>query len=555
MAEIIRPGVGASNAFVVLPGKQVTLRATGLAGDEYVEVQIVELSRAPEFTGDSCCATPASDVVVLNSVPLLCAPDSPVRLTQEIPFAVINGPQLVTLQAVVVAGPGALVSVELLQTEDDCCAPTICQCLDNTWEPSGAIRCVGENVEREEVSNCGNKRWEFERAVAWTDTGGVRCEGANVEKEQVNDCGATKWVAKGPQTWTPTGQERCVGANVELEEKNDCGTVRWVVDRAASWTDTGAVRCEGTNVEKEQVNECGTTQWVIKGPQTWTPTGQERCVGANVEREEKNDCCCETRWVTDRAVAWTPTGETRCENNLIENKEANDCGAVRWTATATVCGYCPSLRVSCDGQSGFGFHEMDPKDPAATVEMAPCAGDTSVDSLWIYPSAGPGHTVKVTDCDGVLIGYAVNKSDCAPDCGCNDPVINIKTTVAAPVVNVAAPEVTNNFAPTTNVAAPKVTNNFAPTTNVAAPAVNVRAPEVTNNFAPTTNVAAPEVTTNVAAPEVTNNFAPTTNVAAPEVNITQAAPNLVAQVIADDGTITSTLSDGSTVVSNPLPSC
>jgi hypothetical protein len=139
----------------------------------------------------------------------------------------------------------------------------------------------------------------------------------------------------------------------------------------------------------------------------------------------------------------------------------------------------------------------------------------------------------VPNSDGVAIGYAANQSDCAADCGCpKDPVITVNNTnnVAAPTVNVAAPEVTvtpvNNFAPTTNVAAPEVTavNNFTPTTNVAAPAV-------------------------------TNNFAPTTNVAAPEVNITQAAPNLVAQVIADDGTITSTLSDGSTVVSNALPSC
>jgi hypothetical protein len=188
------------------------------------------------------------------------------------------------------------------------------------------------------------------------------------------------------------------------------------------------------------------------------------------------------------------------------------------------------MRLSCDGQPGFGFHLMDPKDPAATVEMATCPGDETTDSVWIYPAAGPGHTVKVMDCDGNPIGYAANRSDCAPDCGCPETVINVNNTnnVAAPTVNVAAPEVTvtpvNNFAPTTNVAAPEVTNNFTPTTNVAAPAV-------------------------------TNNFTPTTNVAAPEVNITQAAPNLVAQVIADDGTITSTLSDGSTVVSNPLPSC
>jgi hypothetical protein len=224
------------------------------------------------------------------------------------------------------------------------------------------------------------------------------------------------------------------------------------------------------------------------------------------------------------ATTWSPTGETRCVNNLTQTKETSNCGTDRWVATTTTCGYCPSMRLSCSGEPGFGFHEMDPKDPAATVEMAPCAGDTAVDSIWIYPSAGPGHTVKVADCDGNVLGYGANRSDCAPDCGCPETVINVNNTnnVAAPTVNVAAPAVSvtpvNNFAPTTNVAAPAVTNNFAPTTNVAAPAV-------------------------------------TTNVAAPEVNITQAAPNLVAQSIADDGTITSTLSNGSTVVSNPLPSC
>lgn len=163
--------------------------------------------------------------------------------------------------------------------------------------------------------------------------------------------------------------------------------------------------------------------------------------------------------------------------------------------------YCPSMRLSCSGGAGFGFHEMDPKDPAATVELAPCAGDTSTDSSWIYPTAGPGHTVKVADCDGVFIGYAANRSDCAPDCGCPETTVN-------------------------------VTNKFAPVTNVAAPEVFI-----TNRFNPV------------------NNFEPTTNVAAPEVNIDLPEPSLVAMNIGNDGAVTATLSSGETVVSNPLPSC
>jgi hypothetical protein len=370
MQQIIKAGAGASTAFVIQPGKQLTLSASGLAGDDVVVIEVVTLSRAPEFTGDSCCAVTAPDIQVIAFTPLLCAPGVARELTAESPYVVLDGPQLVTLRVRVIADPGALVEVFLHETDSDGCAE------------------------------------------AW------RCPPG------------------------PTSIEITSLPPIELK--------RHVV---------------------------------------------------------ASEIVCDQLW-----YIWSDGTKT--------------------TETLPACPpvYCPSLRLSCDGQPGYGFHLLDPKDPAATVEMAPCAGDTSMDSIWIYASAGPGHTIKIMDCDGVVIGYAANRSDCAPDCGCPETVINVNNTnnVAAPTVNVAAPEVTvtpvNNFAPTTNVAAPAVTNNFTPTTNVAAPAV-------------------------------TNNFTPTTNVAAPEVNITQAAPNLVAQVIADDGTITSTLSDGSTVVSNPLPSC
>jgi hypothetical protein len=393
MQQIIKAGAGASTAFVIQPGKQLTLSASGLAGDDVVVIEVVTLSRAPEFTGDSCCAVTAPDIQVIAFTPLLCAPGVARELTAESPYVVLDGPQLVTLRVRVIADPGALVEVFLHETDSDGCA----------------------------------EAWRCPAVAAPVEVSSLPC------------------------------LEICELPVVELKKQ--------VVD---------------TQVV------CGEL-WYIWSDGTKT---------------------------TETLPACPPV-------------------------------YCPSLRLSCDGQPGYGFHLMDPKDPAATVEMAPCAGDTSTDSIWIYASAGPGHTIKIMDCDGVVIGYAANRSDCAPDCGCPETVINVNNTnnVAAPTVNVAAPEVTvtpvNNFTPTTNVAAPAVTNNFTPTTNVAAPAV-------TNNFTPTTNVA---------APAVTNNFTPTTNVAAPEVNITQAAPNLVAQVIADDGTITSTLSDGSTVVSNPLPSC
>jgi len=151
---------------------------------------------------------------------------------------------------------------------------------------------------------------------------------------------------------------------------------------------------------------------------TWGPTGETRCAAGNIENKEESNCGT-LRWTVVGPQTWVPTGETRCANHLIENQEVNGCGTLRWTPTTLTCGYCPSLPLSCDGlNSGYGYHIDDPKDPAATVEMAPCAGDTSVDSIWIYPTAGEGHTIKELDCDGTLIGYAANRSDCAAECGC-----------------------------------------------------------------------------------------------------------------------------------------
>jgi hypothetical protein len=155
--------------------------------------------------------------------------------------------------------------------------------------------------------------------------------------------------------------------------------------------------------------------------------------------------------------------------------------------------YCPSQRLP-DG--GYGFHTNDPKDPTATVEIAPCAGDTSVETVWVYPTSRPGATTRVEDCAGALIGYASNNSTCAPDCGCPDMNITVQ-----PAVN--------------NVTVQPAVNNFAPA--------------VTNNFAPTTNVAAP--------------------------NVTLPSPNIVAAEYDPNGKLTLTNSQGGTVATGDLPTC
>jgi hypothetical protein len=645
MPQIIKQGAGASNAFVILPGKQVTLWATGLAGDDYIEIEVVTLSRAPDFIGDSCCAAPTPDIQVTSFVPLMCSADISRQLTALAPYVILDGPQLVTLRAVVHADPGALVEVFLEETDSDGsaeqwrCEPT---CTDDTWSPSGNERCVGTDVESEEVSNCGTPRWVVDRPQTWTPTGDTRCENNLVENKEINDCGKTRWtattVACGFCASYPAPLDKCDGqaafgfregdvrdplATVQITDC-DGGDAVYFYPSAGPGHSVPVKDCDGTIIGYgANVSECASgmptrieigvlpdvviaevPDLVIKelpvieiakhvvatrevcgelryiwsdGTETTEtlpicpvpavycasyPVPQDKCDGQAAFGFREGDARdpLATVQITDcdggDAVYFYPSAGPghsvpvkECDGTIIGyGANVSDCAsgmptrieigtlpAIKidqlpeldigklpelkigdmpvieikrhvvavtrvdgevWTTWSdgtkqievlpspeVAPAYCASIRLN---GGGYGYHANDQRDPAATVVIEPCAGDTSVDKIYLYPAAGPGHTARQNDCDGNLIGYGANRSDCAADCGCpKDPVIN-----------------------------------------------------VTNKFNPTTNVAAPDV-----------------NVTAPDVNVTLPAPTLVAHALSTDGVLTSTLSDGSVVTSNPLPSC
>lgn len=60
---------------------------------------------------------------------------------------------------------------------------------------------------------------------------------------------------------------------------------------------------------------------------------------------------------------------------------------------------------------GFGFVAGDVTDPEATVVMTACDGKAP--TVKLYPTPRPGANTPQYDCDGAVIGYAVNKSNCA----------------------------------------------------------------------------------------------------------------------------------------------
>ena len=467
--EILNPLSSLSNAqtaFTIYPGKQITLHAKGLAGDDKVFVEILELSKAPDFTGNPCCTFYRTDIQVVARTPLLCPDGRPTELTAEYPVGVMNAPQSVTLGVRVEADDAAVVSVELYETDSDGCVACICDrpptpCEDATWTPTGEERCVGANVEKQELSNCGNSRWSVDRPQTWTPTGETRCVNNLVEAQEENDCGKTRWVATttvcGFCPSYPVPRDLCDGQSAyafrECDTKDPLATVEIVdcdgankvyvypscgdghsvpvtdcdgvlLGYAANTSD--CVQNETLYIEVNALPTIDVNPIEVKSLPTVEVAPIEIESLPTIDVNPIDVKSLPTVEVAPIEIESLPTIDVK--KHVVSSETYQGKLYYIWSdgtkteddlpAEPTV--YCPSLRLSCDGsQPGFGFHLLDPKDPAATVEMAPCADDISVDSVWIYPSAAPGHTVKVTDCDGNIIGYAANRSACAPECPCN----------------------------------------------------------------------------------------------------------------------------------------
>lgn len=151
-------------------------------------------------------------------------------------------------------------------------------------------------------------------------------------------------------------------------------------------------------------------------PTTWTWTGGERVNGERVEREYRSNCDT-TEWRDDRALEWVETGKTRCVNHVEEAQEQSEFGKLRWTATGKSCGYSPSVPISDGCEVGYMFHPDEERDPAASVAVSDCDGRVLG---YVYPTAATGRTVEVGHCAGVIVGYAVNRSETAFDVKCKE---------------------------------------------------------------------------------------------------------------------------------------
>lgn len=107
--------------------------------------------------------------------------------------------------------------------------------------------------------------------------------------------------------------------------------------------------------------------------------------------------------------------ETYCEQFEKIGKYADGAGGY-YTRTIMInapdCGYIPAYYgtyeirdITGELLMGYGFSFTDVPDPAATVTLL---DEVNNPLCLIYPTAGAGHTVQITDSSGNLIGYAIN---------------------------------------------------------------------------------------------------------------------------------------------------
>lgn len=121
MSQIISEENTASQPFVIPVGGQVTLFATGLQGGDKVTLHVVTTTRSGP-AGGFCCPGPVSMPELVAAVPLRvrcnCGPLETIELTADQPWAVLNGPQVLQLQARKEVDPTATVTVELFETKN-----------------------------------------------------------------------------------------------------------------------------------------------------------------------------------------------------------------------------------------------------------------------------------------------------------------------------------------------------------------------------------------------------------------------------------------------------
>jgi len=317
---------------VFILDSQVTVIATGMAPDDYITFEILELKSGDPLKLCGCRIIEGTNAVIDLAKPLTCAMCGPevnqqeVRLTELGTFVIIDAPQGVLMRAI----------------------------YHGTGIDDHTVKVWYNNSDTPDLNDAMRGCAPLE---AWEDTGETRCDvpGDILEIQQVSSCGALQWVPGPPLTWAATGETRCniLLTIMEVQEVNDCGDFRWVDGDAFEWVRTGLRDCTADPsgyLLMQEISPCGDLRWVTVSEGEgdtlveWLATGEVICDEGLLFVQERNQCG-EIRLVATGSgdVEWVPTGEVACEwlprENLEEFpqytttvQEVDNCGNLRWVA-------------------------------------------------------------------------------------------------------------------------------------------------------------------------------------------------------------------------------
>ena len=186
---LFQPTSPADDSVVFELNQQKTVFAMGMQPGDFITFEVVRISDAARSKVCGCRLTEAGMSVVEQLQPLHCPVCStgesrPVRVTPQNPTVVLDTPQGALMRAIY-HGTGVSLRAVTVTLSDSAttdlsmtmrgCPPLYCEDEAETWTPTGLHRCTSTNVEIEEVSNCGNKRWVECGPTQWVDTGNRRC--------------------------------------------------------------------------------------------------------------------------------------------------------------------------------------------------------------------------------------------------------------------------------------------------------------------------------------------------------------------------------------------
>ena len=377
--------------------KQITVIATGMAPDDYITFEILQLQSGDPLKLCGCRIIEGTNAVIDLAKPLTCSMCGPevnsqeVRLTALSTFVVIDAPQGVLMRAIY-HGTGIddhTVKAWYNNSETPDLTDAMRGCAPfEVWEDTGETRCdvTGDILEIQQVSSCGAIQWVAGPTLTWTATGETRCalEVSRIENQEVNDCGDFRWVLGDVFEWVNTGLQDCTNPDgfLHVQQVSPCGDLRWVTvsggegDAVVVWVPTGEIICEWVPREGldetplytttvQEVNPCGMLRWVAgEGPTEGIYTGVKECfpLGNFIAVVQGNPCggTAIQLFPEPEENYWTRTGQESCNTGEIVLLEEKDfCGNSRWVedpsgapAWHDMGGDCS---YSCDPDTGFLF--------------------------------------------------------------------------------------------------------------------------------------------------------------------------------------------------------